>query len=87
MEAYMELSQKTTILFSPELHRRLVALAAHRGVSMGQLVREACEIQYGLSDTETRREAARALAKLSLPVGDAREMKEESVPAPGDLFP
>ena len=83
----MELSQKTTILFSPELHRRLVALAAHRGVSMGQLVREACEIQYGAPDTEVRREAVQALAGLSLPVGEPRVMKEESVPSQGDLLP
>lgn len=31
----MELSKKTTILFSPEFHRRLSRLAARRGVSLG----------------------------------------------------
>ena len=30
MEVYMDLTKKTTILFSPELHRRLSKLAACR---------------------------------------------------------
>lgn len=83
----MELNKKTTILFSPELHRRLSKLAASRGVSLGELVREACEVRYGVVGTESRREAARALAALALPVGDPTAMKRESVPAPDDLLP
>ncbi len=63
----MELSKKTTLLFSPELHRRLTALAAKRGVSMGELVREACEAHFGVGGTPARVDAARALAALSLP--------------------
>jgi len=35
MEVYMELSKKTTILFPPELHQRLSAIAAQRGISLG----------------------------------------------------
>lgn len=44
----MELSKKTTILFSPETHERLTELAARRGVSLGELVRDACVAQYGI---------------------------------------
>jgi predicted DNA-binding protein len=87
MEVHMELSKKTTILFSPELHRRLTDLAARRGLSMGELVREACEIQYGWSDPEARRAAVDALSELSLPVGDPGEMKRESIPDPEELLP
>lgn len=83
----MELSKKTTILFSPELHRRLSRLAASRGVSLGELVREACEVRYGVVGTASRREAASALAAMALPVGEPGEMKRESVPAPDDLLP
>ena len=43
MEVHMELSKKTTILFPPDLHRRLAQLAAQRGTSLGTLVRRACE--------------------------------------------
>ncbi len=83
----MELSKKTTILFPPELHARLVRLAKQRGTSLGDLVRAACERQYGLVSAEDRLEAVRALAELMLPVADPAVMKEESVPAPRELLP
>jgi predicted DNA-binding protein len=87
MEAYMELNKKTTILFSEELHRRLSELATRRGVSLGELVREACAAQYGIGGNEGRREAVEALAALSLPVGEPETMKRESVPSAADLLP
>ncbi len=83
----MELSKKTTILFSPDTHERLTALAARRGTSLGELVREACMAQYGLVDTDTRVAAAQALAALTLPVGSPRDMKQESVPGAHTLMP
>ena len=81
----MELSKKTTILFSPELHRRLTNLATKRGVSLGELVREACEARYGIIGGPERSDAVRALSALHLPVGSPAEMKRESRPEPGDL--
>ena len=75
----MELSKKTTILFSPALHEHLAHLARRRGVSLGHLVREACEIQYGGVSPEDRMEAASELAALCLPVAAVEVMKAESV--------
>jgi hypothetical protein len=43
----MELTHKTTILLSKALHRQLTELARERGQSLGELVRQACERQYG----------------------------------------
>jgi predicted transcriptional regulator len=83
----MELSKKTTILFDPELYDRLTRLASRRGVSVGHLVREACERQYGLGGSAERRRAVAALAALDLPVGTVAEMKEESVVDPDALLP
>ena len=83
----MELSKKTTILFSPEQHRRLTELAARRGTSLGDLVREACVEAYGLTDTDGRIAAAAELAALSLPVATPAQMKRESVPDPDLLLP
>jgi hypothetical protein len=77
----MELNKKTTILFSEELHRQLSELAARRGVSLGELVREACAEQYGIGGSAGRREAVEALATLALPVGEPDTMKRESVPS------
>jgi predicted DNA-binding protein len=83
----MELTKKTTILFSPELHRRLTDLAARRGRSLGDLVREACEVQYGVVGGRDQVAAVDALANLRLPVGTPAAMKQESVPEPGLLLP
>jgi hypothetical protein len=87
MEVDMELSKKTTILFTPELHRQLAEHAARRGVSMGELVREACVATYGLLDRETRAIAVRELEALSLPVGPPADMKRESQPTAADMPP
>ena len=81
----MELSKKTTILFPPDLHERLSRLAAQKGISLGELVRSACERLYGIHSREDRIEAARNLAALDLPVGDTLEMKQQSVPTPEEL--
>jgi predicted DNA-binding protein len=83
----MEYSKKTTILFTPELHERLVQLARQKGVSLGYLVRSACETQYGLVGAEDRLEAVRELSRLSLPVADTRTMKEQSLPDASDILP
>ena len=82
-----QLSKKTTILFPPDLHARLLRLARQKGTSLGDLVRSACERQYGLASREERLAAVNALAALDLPVGTPEEMARESVPTPEDLLP
>ena len=83
----MELTKKTTILFPPDLHNRLLQLAKRRGTSLGELVRLACEAQYGLVSKEERIRAVEEIGRLKLPVGSVREMKRQSVPGPSDLLP
>ena len=83
----MELTKKTTILFPPDLHARLLRLAAQKGTSLGDLVRTACERQYGIATLEERQAAVEALAALDLPVGTPEEMARESVPDPEELMP
>ena len=74
------LTKKTTILFPPHLHRRLTRLADQRGTSLGELVRRACEKQYGIGGSEERIWAVRAIGALELPVGAPGQMKRESQP-------
>jgi predicted transcriptional regulator len=81
MEAHMDMTKKTTILFSPEMHRRLTELAARRRRSFGELVREACEVQYGVVGGRDQEAAVAELAGLELPVDSPGAMKRESVPA------
>jgi len=83
----MELSKKTTILFPPSLHERLTELASQRGLSLGELVRTACEREYGEASPEDRLAAVRDLASMSLPVDTPEEMARQSVPAPEELMP
>jgi predicted DNA-binding protein len=82
MEAYMELSKKTTILLSAEQHEQLTRLAKERGTSLGDLIREACAHEYGLASKSDRASAVAELATLSLPVGDVAAMKLESIAPP-----
>lgn len=83
----MDLSKKTTLLFPPDLYSHLTRLAQLRGVSLGELVRRACEAQYGLVSRESRLSAVRELDAMSLPVGDPDQIERESVPSPEDLLP
>ena len=81
------LTKKTTILFSPGLHQRLTRLAEQRGTSLGDLVRSACEQEYGAASVEEKVAAVRRLARLALPMASARRMKRESVSDTGSLVP
>jgi hypothetical protein len=81
----MGLTHKTTILLSQSLHRQLVRLAHQRGQSIGELVRQACERQYGMADERSRLAAVEALGAMRLPVGPVEQMVAESVADPRDL--
>ena len=85
----MELSKKTTILLSPVLHARLTKLAEERQTSLGELVRTACERQYGAGGPTVKEKLAalRRMSKLNLPVSDVATMKRESIPSAKELMP
>ena len=83
----MKLTKKTTILFSPALHLRLTRIAGHRGTSLGELVRSACEREYGAAAPDEKVAAIRRMAQLGLPVAGVRRMKRESVLSPEKLVP
>lgn len=83
----MELSKKTTILFSEALHARLQSLARHQGTSIGSLVRSACIQQYGLRSSDDRLAAVQEISALGLPVASPEEMAAESVPSADALLP
>lgn len=83
----MELERKTTILFPPALHEHLKRVARQRKVSLGFLVREACEREYGSPTRQEERLAAvQGIGDLALPVGTPEEMKGESTPDPKELL-
>lgn len=73
------LAKKTTILFEPEEYERLQRVARRRKCSVGELIRSTLREQYLKADPVRRGEAARELAKLSLPVAGWEEMEEETI--------
>lgn len=81
----MGLTHKTTVLLSRTLHRQLTQLARERGQSLGELVRQACERQYGVVDAEARVAAVEAIEAMRLPVGPVERMIAESVADSRDL--
>jgi hypothetical protein len=82
----MELSKKTTILLTPKLYDRLTILAEERHTSLGNLVRVACEKEYGAPSLEEKLAALARIAARNLPVGTPAQMKRESVAAPKKLY-
>jgi hypothetical protein len=85
LEVAMRLTHKTTVLFSEGLHRQLSRLAQERRQSLGELVRRACERQYGIADVDARLAAVETLNAMRLPVGPVEQMIAESVADPHDL--
>jgi hypothetical protein len=83
----MEPSKKTTILFPPALHEKLLRISIESGVNLGELVRTACERQYLSPSPEARLQAVERLTSLRLPAGDPRRMKLQSLPRPERLLP
>lgn len=73
------LSQKTTILFSPELYRQLKDIALATKTSVGELIRRAVIREYMLSDKKKRLEAVKYLSRIGGKQPDWREMEEEII--------
>ena len=65
----MKLTRKTSVLLPHDLHEQLTLLARERKVSLGHLIRSACERQYGMVPKEQRLKAVLDLCRFELPVG------------------
>ena len=74
------MTKKSTILFPPILYQELQVAARQQGRSVGDLVREAVEIQYGSGGVAARLRAVDALAQLDDDVSDdPRQLESEIV--------
>ena len=83
----MELSKKTTILFTPRLYNMLKSISKAHKRSIGELIRSACEKQYGpIPEIEVVR-AIDCLSSMALPVDAPDVMKHESIPGPKEQLP
>ncbi len=76
----MELSHKTTILFSEDQFSSLKHMAKAKRKSIGELIRSACEQVYASGNRLEAKNAVLDLEKLNLPVATTvQEMKIEQV--------
>ena len=74
------MTKKSTILFPPILYQELQFAARQQGRSVGDLVREAVEIQYGSGGVAARLRAVDALAQLDDDVpDDPRQLESEII--------
>lgn len=73
----MSLDRRLQVLLDEERHRRIVAVAEERGVSVATIVREA--IDRGLANPDGRRRAAgeRLLEAPDMPVPEPAELRAE----------
>jgi hypothetical protein len=73
----MPLEHRLQILLDDERHRRIVAVASERGVSVATVVREA--IDRGVSNPDARRHSAgrRILDAADMPVPEPAELGAE----------
>ena len=72
-----EMTKKTTILFPPKLYEELERVAKEQGRSVGELVRDATEIQYGVGGVAARLRAVEVMSKLETPVGEPEEIEKD----------
>jgi len=68
--------RKTQILLEPEEYEHLRGIATRRGVSVGELIHAAIREKY-LPSLHPRLEAADAICRLSIPMGDWAEIEAE----------
>jgi len=76
----MELSHKTTILFSEDQFSSLKQIAKAKKESIGELIRNACEQVYASGNRLGAIDAVFDLEKLNLPVASVNKMKKEQIP-------
>jgi hypothetical protein len=72
-------TEPVQVMFSPTEIARLEAIAHAQGRSLDSLIRDAVEAHYLQEDQpNSRLQAVRQLAALSLPVADWEQMERES---------
>lgn len=71
------IEEKTTILLTRNLKRRLARLSNMTGKSMGRLLREAAERLYFSAPIDEKRAIVRKMASMQIPVGSPSDIAEE----------
>ena len=74
--AHMPL-KKATLLFEEDIYEKLREKSLIDNVSIGELVREAVSVYYGIKNTEDKLEALNKLKSMKLPVGSPELIEQQ----------
>lgn len=73
------MTKKATILFPPALYKEIEDQARSQGRSVGELVREAAMIRYGVGGESARLEAIERLVAINDEVADPELLEDEII--------
>ena len=73
------MTKKATILFPPALYQEIEEEARSQGRSVGELVREAAMIRYGVGGVSARLKAVERLVAINDEVADPERLEEEII--------
>ena len=69
--------KKATLLFEEDIYEKLREKSLIDNVSIGELVREAVSVYYGIRNTEDKLEALNKLKSMKLPVGSPELIEQQ----------
>ena len=69
--------KKATLLFDEEVYEKLREKSRTDNVSIGELVREAVAVYYGIKSKEEKLEALENLKSMNISVGSPQNIEEE----------
>jgi hypothetical protein len=69
--------KKATLLFDEDVYEKLREKSLIDDVSIGELVREAVSVYYGIRTTEEKLESLKRLSAMELPVGSPELLEQQ----------
>ena len=69
--------KKATLLFDEDVYEKLREKSLIDDVSIGELVREAVSVYYGISNTEEKLKSLNKLSSMKLPVGSPELIEQQ----------
>ena len=69
--------KKATLLFDEDVYEKLREKSLINNISIGELVREAVSVYYGIKNTEEKLKALNKLKSMKLPVGSPELIEQQ----------
>ena len=69
--------KKATLLFDEDVYEKLREKSLINNISIGELVREAVSVYYGIRTTEEKLKSLNKLSSMKLPVGSPKLIEQQ----------